>query len=159
MILGRKPSPAACPNHSPPLARGQRISFMLRNQLKSKIHLARVSDANLNYEGSITIPADLMKEVDLWAGEKVLIVCKDNGARLETYVQPGPAHSKAFVINGPAARRINTGDQITIMAFGQSEQPIEAQKLVCDETNTVIRRERGVGPVEIPSHIWTDSKG
>jgi aspartate 1-decarboxylase len=128
---------------------------MLRNQLKSKIHMARVSDANLNYEGSITIPADLMKEVDLWPGEKVLIVCKDSGARLETYVQPGPACSKAFIINGPAARRVGTGDCITIMAFGQSEKPIEAQKLVCDATNTVVRREKGVGPVEVPSHIWS----
>ncbi len=128
---------------------------MLRTQLKSKIHLARVSDANLNYEGSITIPADLMKEVDLWPGEKVLVVCKDSGARLETYAQPGPANSKAFIINGPAARRVGTGDTITIMAFGQSEKPIEAQKLVCDASNKVVRRERGVGPVEIPKHIWS----
>ena len=115
---------------------------MLRNQLKSKIHLARVTDANLLYEGSITIPEDVMKTVDLWAGEKVLVVCRDTGARLETYVQPGPVGSAAFIINGAAARRIGTGDRITIMAFGQSEKEIEARKILCNEHNDIVRTER-----------------
>ena len=123
---------------------------MLRTQLKSKIHLARVTDANLAYEGSITIPEDLMLEVDLWAGEKVLVVCPTNGARLETYAQPGPMGSAEFVINGAAARRIGVDDRITIMAFGQSEKPIEARKIVCNEQNEVVRSSRGVPRVSLP---------
>jgi len=123
---------------------------MLRTQLKSKIHLARVTDANLQYEGSITVPEDLMREVDLWAGEKVLVVCRDNGERLETYAQPGPAGSGAVIINGPAARRIGTGDRITVMAFGQSEKPVEAKKVICNECNEVVRSERGVKKVSLP---------
>lgn len=123
---------------------------MLRNQLKSKIHLACVTDANLHYEGSITIPEDLMREVDLWAGERVLVVCRDSGERLETYAQPGPGGSGAFIINGPAARRIGRGDRITVMAFGQSEKPIEARKVVCNEHNEVVRSERGVHKVSLP---------
>jgi len=123
---------------------------MLRTLLKSKIHLACVTDSNLNYEGSITVPEDMMREVDLWAGEKVLVVCRDSGERLETYVQPGPGHSGAFVINGPAARRIGKGDRITIMAFAQSETPIEARKVTCNQSNEVVSSERGVKRVSLP---------
>ena len=123
---------------------------MLRTQLKSKIHLASVTDANLLYEGSITIPEDLMREVDLWAGERVLVVCRDNGERLETYAQPGPPHSAAIIINGAAARRIGKGDRITIMAFGQSEEPIEAKRVVCNASNEVMRTESGVKRVSLP---------
>ena len=123
---------------------------MQRSQLKSKIHLASVTDSNLNYEGSITIPEDLMQAVDLWPGEQVMVVCRDNGARLWTYAQPGPAASGAVVINGPAARRIGKDDRITIMAFGLSEKRIEAQKLVCNEHNEVVRTEQGVPKVSVP---------
>ena len=126
---------------------------MLRTQLKSKIHLARVTDANLNYEGSITIAEDLMQVVDLWAGEQVMIVCRDNGERLWTYVQPGPAGSGAVVINGPAARKISRDDRITIMAFGQSEKPIEAVKILCNEHNEIVRTERGVPKVSVPQSM------
>ncbi len=123
---------------------------MLRVQLKSKIHLARVTDANLNYEGSITIAEDLMRAADLWAGEQVMVVCRDNGERLWTYAQPGPAGSGAIVINGPAARKISRDDRITIMAFGQSEKPIEAVKIICNEHNEIVRTERGVPKVSVP---------
>ena len=75
---------------------------MLRTQLKSKIHLARISDANIDYEGSISIPEDLMQMVDLWPGELVLVASRDSGARLETYAFPGPAGSGAIVMNGAA---------------------------------------------------------
>jgi aspartate 1-decarboxylase len=123
---------------------------MLRAQLKSKIHLARVTDANLNYEGSITIPEDLMKAVDLWPGERVLVVSPTTGARLETYAQPGPAGSGAIIINGAAARLISTDDRITLMSFGQAEEPIEAKRVVCNEHNEVIKTEVGVHRVAIP---------
>jgi len=123
---------------------------MLRTQLKSKIHLACVTDANLDYEGSITIPEDLMREVDIWAGEKVLVVCRDTGARLETYAQPGPVGSAAFIINGAAARRIGAGDRITLMAFGQSETPLEAKRILCNEHNDIVKSERGIHKVTLP---------
>ena len=97
-----------------------------------------VTDSNVDYEGSISIPQDLMKAVDLWAGEKVLVASIDGGARLETYVQPGPAGSKTITINGGAARLIGKGERITIMAYGQSEELITAKRIVCDENNDVI---------------------
>lgn len=123
---------------------------MFRTQLKSKIHLARVTDANLGYEGSITIPQDVLDEVDLWPGEKVLVVVRDNGERFETYVQPGAPGTAAFIINGAAARRVQIGDRITIMAFGLAEKPILAKKVVCDERNRVVQRSEGYDLVTEP---------
>jgi aspartate 1-decarboxylase len=125
---------------------------MLRTQLKSKIHLAAVTDANLHYEGSITIPQDLMDAVGFWPGEKVLVVVRDNGERFETYVQPGPAQSARIVINGAAARRVQVGDRVTLMAFGLSEKPITAKKILCDERNAILRSAEGVeNPVVLPA--------
>ena len=80
---------------------------MLRNVLKSKLHRATVTDANVHYEGSITIPTDLMEEADLWEGERVLVTSITNGQRLETYVITAPAGSGQIVINGAAAHRIH----------------------------------------------------
>jgi len=126
---------------------------MLRNQLKSKLHLARVTDANLNYEGSITVPEDLMKAVDLWPGEKVLIVARDTGERLETYVQPGPPGSGAVIINGAAARRVQIDDRITIMAFALSEKAIEARRVLLNERNEILSSKRGVEMVVKPEPV------
>jgi len=123
---------------------------MLRTQLKSKIHLARVTDGNLDYEGSISIPEDLMQAVDLWPGEKVLVASRDSGARLETYVLPAPAGSGAIVINGAAARLIHVGDRITLMAFGQSEKALRAKRILLNERNEIVRAEQGVGRASIP---------
>jgi aspartate 1-decarboxylase len=117
---------------------------MMRIQLKSKIHLARITDANVDYEGSIAIDEDLMEAVDLWPGEKVLVASRETGARVETYVFAAPAGSAAFVMNGAAARLIHRGDRVTIMAFGLSEKPIRAKRVVLDELNRVVRREHGV---------------
>jgi aspartate 1-decarboxylase len=128
---------------------------MLRTQLKSKIHLARITDANIDYEGSISIPEDLMQLVDLWPGELVLVASRDTGARLETYVFPGPAGSAAIVINGAAARLVHRGDRVTIMAFGQSEKPIRAKRALLNERNEVVRVEQGVGRASIPPEPLT----
>ena len=111
---------------------------MLRQLLKSKIHRAVITDANVDYEGSITIPADLMEEVDLWEGEKVLVASITSGSRLETYVQKGPAGSRAFVVNGGAALLIPRGHRVSIMAFGESERPIKPRRVVLDTQNNVI---------------------
>jgi aspartate 1-decarboxylase len=122
---------------------------MLRTQLKSKLHLARITDANVDYEGSISIPEDLMQLVDLWPGEQVLVASRDTGARLETYVFPGPAGSASIVMNGAAARLVHKGDRVTIMAFAQSERPIRARRVLLNERNEVVRIEHGVGKAPV----------
>lgn len=111
---------------------------MLRTLLKSKLHRAFVTDANVNYEGSISIPTDLMEAVDLWDGEKVLVTSITSGARLETYVIPAPAGSGQIIINGAAAHLINTGHRVTIMAWAQSEVPVAPKRLLLDEQNRVL---------------------
>lgn len=113
---------------------------MLRTLLKSKLHRAHVTDANIQYEGSITIPTDLMEAADLWDGEKVLVTSITNGARLETYVIPGPAGSGQIVVNGAAAHLINTGHRVTIMAWAQSDQPVKPKRLLLDEQNKVVNQ-------------------
>jgi aspartate 1-decarboxylase len=128
---------------------------MLRTQLKSKIHLARITDANVDYEGSISIAEDLMQIVDLWPGELVLVASRETGARLETYVFPAPAGSGAVVINVAAARLIHRNDRVTILAFGQSEKPIEAKRVLCNERNEVLRFEKGVGKAAVPPEPLT----
>ncbi len=111
---------------------------MLRTLLKSKIHRATVTDANIHYEGSITIPEDLMEAADLWNGEKVLVTSVTSGNRLETYVIPAPRGSGQIVVNGAAAHLINQGQMITIMGFGLSETPIEPKRLLMNERNEIV---------------------
>ena len=110
---------------------------VLRTLLKSKIHRATVTDANVNYEGSISIPTDLMKAADLWNGEKVLVTSISNGARLETYVIPGKNKSGEIVINGAAAHLINTGHIVTIMAWAQSKKEVKPKRLLMDGQNRI----------------------
>jgi aspartate 1-decarboxylase len=128
---------------------------MLRAQLKSKIHLARITDANVDYEGSISVPEDLMQAVDLWPGEKVLVASRDTGARVETYVFPAPSGSGAIHMNGPAARLVHKGDRVTIMAFGLSEKPIRAKRVLLNERNEVVQTEQGVGKAALPPEPLT----
>jgi len=128
---------------------------MLRNQLKSKLHQARITDGNVDYEGSISIPEDLMQLVDLWPGEVVLVASRDTGARLQTYVFPAPSGSGAIVMNGPAARLIHRGDRVTIMAFGMSEKPIKAKRALLNERNEVLKVEQGVGMATLPPEPLT----
>lgn len=89
--------------------------------LKSKIHRATVTDANVDYVGSITIDSELMKQADLLPGELVHVVDVTNGARLETYVIEGPANSGAIEINGAAARLIFPKDTVIIIAYALVE--------------------------------------
>ncbi len=86
--------------------------------LKSKIHRARVTEANLDYVGSITIDRELMEAANIIAGEKVQIVDNNNGERIETYVIEGPAGSGCICINGAAARKVAVGDVVIIMSYG-----------------------------------------
>lgn len=90
---------------------------MFRTMMKSKIHRATVTEANLNYIGSITIDEDLMDLVDFYANEKVQIVDNNNGARFETYVIPGPRGSGLVCLNGAAARLVQPGDTVIIISY------------------------------------------
>jgi aspartate 1-decarboxylase len=90
---------------------------MRRTMMKSKIHRATVTEANLHYVGSITIDVTLMEQADLLPNEKVQIVDCDNGNRLETYVIPGPAGSGVIGLNGAAARHVYPGDTVIIISY------------------------------------------
>jgi aspartate 1-decarboxylase len=86
--------------------------------LKSKIHRVRVTDANLDYIGSITIDEDLMDAANIIVHEKVAIVNNNNGERFETYVIKGERGSGTICLNGAAARKVQKGDVVIIMAYG-----------------------------------------
>jgi len=94
---------------------------MLVEVLKSKIHLVTVTEANLNYVGSITIDEDLMDAAGIIEGEKVQVVNLNNGERLDTYVIKGRRGSGDIIMNGPAARKMMVGDVVIIMAFALME--------------------------------------
>jgi aspartate 1-decarboxylase len=90
---------------------------MYRTMLKSKIHRATVTQADLHYVGSVTVDRDLMDAADLLPGEQVTIVDIDNGARLETYVIEGPRGSGVIGINGAAARLVAAGDLVILISY------------------------------------------
>lgn len=94
---------------------------MFRTMMKSKIHRATVTEANLNYIGSITIDSFLMEKADILPNEKVQIVNNANGARFETYVIPGEPHSGVICLNGAAARLVQVGDEVIIITYGVFE--------------------------------------
>jgi aspartate 1-decarboxylase len=102
---------------------------MFRTMLKSKIHRATVTQADLNYVGSVTVDEELMDAADLLAGEKVAIVDVTNGARLETYVIPGQRGSGVIGINGAAARLVHPGDLVILIAYGVMDDA-EAREFV-----------------------------
>ncbi|WP_431784118.1 aspartate 1-decarboxylase [Streptomyces chumphonensis] len=91
----------------------------LRTMLKSKIHRATVTRADLHYVGSLTIDSDLMRAADLLPGELIHVVDIDNGARLETYVIEGPAGSGVIGVNGAAARLVQPGDLVIVIGYAQ----------------------------------------
>ena len=94
---------------------------MKRYMLKSKIHRATVTEARVDYVGSITIDANLMERADMLPYEKVLVADCDNGTRLETYVIEGAPGSGVVCINGAAARLVEKGDKVIIMSFADYE--------------------------------------
>jgi len=95
---------------------------MMIEVMKSKIHRARVTQAELNYVGSITIDQDLMDAADIIANEKVQIVNNNNGARLETYVIPGERGTGTICLNGAAARLVQVGDIVIIISYALMER-------------------------------------
>ena len=116
---------------------------MLIDMLKGKIHRARVTQAELNYVGSVTIDRTLMDAAGILEYEKVQIADVDNGERLETYVIAGEAGSGVICLNGAAARCVSTGDKVIIMAYAQVT-PEEAQSfkpkvVFVDDANRPVR--------------------
>ena len=108
--------------------------------LQSKIHRAVVTEANINYEGSITISADIMKLVGLYEYQKVLVVDIYNGQRFETYVIES-ANRNVICLNGAAARLVMVGDRVIIMAFSYVDSMPKNYKpriIVLDENNEVV---------------------
>ncbi|MGL5207080.1 MAG: aspartate 1-decarboxylase [Acidaminococcaceae bacterium] len=102
---------------------------MLYNMFHGKIHRATVTEANLEYMGSVTIDSTLMKLAGILPGERVQIVDNNNGARLETYVIEGEADSGVICLNGAAARKVTVGDKVIIIAYAMMT-PEEAQACV-----------------------------
>jgi aspartate 1-decarboxylase len=120
---------------------------MFLKMLRSKIHRAVVTQADIDYVGSITIDPDLFEAVGILPHEEVLVADLNNGARFETYVIPGPKGSGVICINGAAAKLVEVGDRIIIMAFAYAT-PEEAKKLrpsivLVDEKNRIAKRLQG----------------
>jgi len=111
----------------------------MRILVRSKIHNATVTEANVAYVGSITIDEELVERAGLWPGEKVLVVSNTTGERLETYVIVGPRGSGTITMNGAAAHLIKTGEQVIIMAFEISAEPVETTFILVDENNKFVR--------------------
>ncbi|WP_214414061.1 aspartate 1-decarboxylase [Sphaerisporangium fuscum] len=125
---------------------------MFRTLMKSKIHRATVTHADLHYVGSVTIAGDLMAAADLVAGEKVDIVDIDNGNRLSTYVIEGPAGSGVIGINGAAARLVSVGDLVIIIAYALVAEEelgrLRPRVVFVDRDNKIVRT--GDDPAEAP---------
>ncbi len=103
--------------------------------LRSKIHKATVTEANLDYVGSITIDENLIEQVGLWPGEKVLVVSNSSGARLETYVINGEPGSGVICMNGAAAHLIKAGEEVIIMGFELTDRPLDPKVILVDQNN------------------------
>jgi aspartate 1-decarboxylase len=120
------------------------LNDVYRTMLKSKIHRATVTQADLNYVGSITIDADLMDAADLLPGEQVAVVDVTNGARLETYVIEGSRGSGVIGINGAAAHLVHTGDLIIVISYAalpDGEAKAHEPKVVfVDGANRIVHR-------------------
>jgi len=107
--------------------------------LHAKIHKAKVTAANLDYIGSVTVDEDLLDKSGLQVGEKVLIASNTSGHRLETYIIVGQRGSGIICMNGAAAHLIKQGEEIIIMGFKLSEKTIEAKNVLVDGNNRFIK--------------------
>ncbi|HVA60672.1 MAG TPA: aspartate 1-decarboxylase [Mycobacteriales bacterium] len=130
---------------------------MFRTMLKSKIHRATVTQADLDYVGSVTVDAELMEAADLLAGEQVAVVDVTNGARLETYVIPGPRGSGIIGINGAAARLVHRGDLVILISYctlsDADARSFQPRVVFVDADNKMT--ELGTDPAEPLPHLAT----
>ncbi|GEL17453.1 aspartate 1-decarboxylase [Pseudonocardia asaccharolytica] len=126
---------------------------MFRTMMKSKIHRATVTQADLHYVGSVTVDLDLMEAADLLEGEQVAIVDITNGARLETYVIPGPRGSGVIGINGAAAHLVHPGDLVILISYAMMDEAelraYDPQVVFVDEHNRIV--ELGTDPAHAPA--------
>lgn len=115
---------------------------MLLTMMKGKLHRATVTQAELHYVGSVTIDADLLEQSGILPGERVQIVDVDNGARFETYTIPGESGSGVICINGAAARLVQVGDRVIIIAYALMDEnearSFRPRVLVLDEGNRIL---------------------
>lgn len=111
----------------------------MRAFLRAKIHKATVTEANLEYVGSITIDQSLMERVDLAPYEKVAVLDNTNGARLETYVIPGEPDSGVICMNGAAAHLVNQGDEVIILAYEWADEPVQPKQILVDGDNRYVK--------------------
>ena len=116
---------------------------MMRIMMKSKIHRATVTQADLDYVGSVTLDAALMEAADLLEGEQVAIVDITNGARIETYVIPGERGSGVIGINGAAAHLVHPGDLVIIISYGMMSdaeaRTLQPKIVHVDEQNRIVK--------------------
>lgn len=111
----------------------------MRWMLRSKIHKAIVTDANIDYIGSITIDQELIELAGFWPGEQVLVASNTSGARLETYVIAGERNSGVICMNGAAAHLIRKGEEVIIMGFELTDSPIVAKSILVGPGNKFSR--------------------
>jgi aspartate 1-decarboxylase len=115
----------------------------MRIMMKSKIHRATVTQADLDYVGSVTLDASLMEAADLLEGEQVAIVDITNGARIETYVIPGPRDSGVIGINGAAAHLVHPGDLVIIISYAvlsdAEARSLQPKIVHVDERNNIVK--------------------
>jgi len=111
----------------------------MRWLLRSKIHKAKVTEADLNYNGSITIDENLLDKAGLWQGEKVLVTSNTSGARLETYIVSGKRGSGIICMNGAAAHLIKSGEEIIIMGFELTDQPTKPKIILVNGKNEFVK--------------------
>ena len=112
--------------------------MQLRSFMSAKIHKATVTEANLDYVGSITIDAQLLDKTGLLPNEKVLVVSNTSGARLETYIIEGERGSGYIGVNGAAAHMIGPGEEIIIIAFTLASEPVEPKAILVDKQNRFV---------------------
>ena len=111
----------------------------MRWSLRSKIHKATVTDAKVEYVGSITIDEELIEKAGFWPGEKVLVASNTTGRRLETYIIVGKRGAGTICINGAAAHLIKTGEEVIIMGFELSDKPVKATNILVDKSNKFLQ--------------------
>jgi len=107
--------------------------------LRSKIHKAKVTEANVNYIGSITIDEELLEKAGIWPGEKVLVTSNTSGTRVETYVIAAKKGSRIICMNGAAAHLIKKNEEIIIMGFELTDKSIKSKIVLVDDKNNFIK--------------------
>ena len=120
---------------------------MFRQMLNGKIHTARITRCEIDYEGSLAIDPELLEQAGILPYEKILVSNRNNGSRLETYAIPGARGSREFCLNGPAARLGKVGDVVTVMAFSlcseEEAKRISPRVIILDENNEIKLKKGG----------------